>query len=69
MPKVRQQFLRLAGARHADHGELVDFDAFDAQFARDRVAQTAFGIMIFDGDDGVVGLFARRREFLFCRAA
>ena len=54
--EIGQQFLRFAGTRQAVHGQLVDFDAVRAEFARDRVAQAAFGIMIFHRDDGVAGL-------------
>ena len=53
---MRKQFLGLAGTRQARHRQLVDFDAFHAQFARNRIAQPAFGIMFFDRDDGVVRL-------------
>ena len=54
--EVRQQFRRFARTRQRRHGELVDFDSIHAEFAGDRVAQTAFEIMIFDGNDGVAGL-------------
>ena len=54
--EVREQLFRLAGTRDAANGELVDFDAFCAELARDCVAQPAFGIMIFHGDDGALCL-------------
>ena len=57
MPKCASNSSGLAGTRQAVHGQLVDFDAVRAEFARDRVAQAAFGIMVFHGDDGVVRLF------------
>ena len=58
--EVRQQFPRFAGTRQCRHREFVDFDSIRAEFARDRVAQTAFEVMILNGDDGVA---------VFCAAA
>ena len=52
--EVRQQFRRLAGTRQRRHRELVDFDSVHAEFARDRVTQTTFKVMVFDGDNGTV---------------
>ena len=55
-----QELLGLAGVREFADGELVDFDAIDAQFPGNSVAQTAFGIMILDGQHEIVRFFGRR---------
>ena len=41
---MRQEFGGLAGTRQRIHSELVDFDSIHAEFAGDRVAQTAFEV-------------------------
>jgi len=65
--KFRKQFLRLAGMRHSDHGQFVDFDSVPAQFAGDRVAKATLGIMILDGDDSVFCLLRGGENFLFAK--
>ena len=55
----------MAGTRQAVHRELVNLHAFARKFARHRVAEAAFGIMIFHRDDGVICIFRRRENFFF----
>ena len=49
------QFLGFARARHFVNADLVDTDAFRRNRGRDSVADPALDVMVFDGDDGVVG--------------
>jgi len=46
-------------------GELMDFDAIRAEFTCDSIAQTAFGVVVFNGDDEVVGLLRGFAEEIF----
>ena len=45
--------------RQFKHRQLVDPDAVGAQLARDRIAQTAFGIMVLDRQYQVVRRLGR----------
>ena len=63
MPKCASNSSALP-ERAGRHGQFVDLDAFNAEFAGNRVTQAAFGIMVFHGDDRVVGLFRRGLDHL-----
>ena len=62
MPKCASNSAGFAGTGQRRYGKLVDFDSVRAEFARHRVAQAAFQVMIFDRDDGVAGLLRGRLD-------
>ena len=55
---LREQFVGLAGARQIEHGQFVHADALGAELTRYSVAQSAFGVMVFDRQRNVVGFDA-----------
>ena len=57
-----QKLLRFPGPRHSCNGKFVDADPFSCHSIKDSITQTAFRIMVFNGDEGVVRLRCRLLE-------
>ena len=51
-----EEFFGFAGMRHFQDGELMDFDALAAKLTGHGVAQAAFGVVVLDGENEVIGL-------------